>query len=108
EVIDHGRRLALHGVKQRATLGFLLLHANRPVPTSELLTALWPTGAPPTARKILQNAVSALRGTLAASAIGAKNAELLSRPPGYLLQIEPRCLDLACFDDLARRGRVAL
>ncbi|GGV73294.1 hypothetical protein GCM10010277_87010 [Streptomyces longisporoflavus] len=67
EVIKDGRPIALGGTKQRATLAYLLLNANRVVPTSELLNALWTEGdAPTTARKILQNSVWGLRRAFSA------------------------------------------
>lgn len=65
EVVDQGRVVPLGGVKQRAMLGMLLLRANRVVPSSKLLDSLWVGGVPPTARKMLQNAASALRDVLA-------------------------------------------
>ncbi|MFK8912186.1 BTAD domain-containing putative transcriptional regulator [Streptomyces sp. YS-3] len=114
EVMSGGRRVPLGGVKQRATLGFLLLHANQVVPTSRLLAALWrPDSTPPTARKILQNAVWGLRGILgesgpdgAEAAEGA--AELVTRAPGYLIRTDPDRIDLYVFRRQVREGRAEL
>ncbi|MDH6113767.1 DNA-binding SARP family transcriptional activator [Kitasatospora sp. MAP12-15] len=103
-----GARLPLSGIRQRAVLGLLLLHANRVVATSDLVKALWPHHAPPTARKVLQNAVSALRATLAAGDIGTAHAELLSRAPGYLLRLDPDGVDLSHFRRLAQQGQAEL
>ncbi|MFD9004793.1 BTAD domain-containing putative transcriptional regulator [Streptomyces sp. NPDC059582] len=108
EVIGNGRRFPLRGLTQRAVLGFLLLHTDRAVATSDLVKALWPHDAPPTARKMLQNAVSGLRATFAKGGIGAETAALLSRAPGYALRVDPDCLDLARFRSLAGRGRAEL
>ncbi|MPY64899.1 AfsR/SARP family transcriptional regulator, partial [Streptomyces spongiae] len=99
--------VALSGVKQRAALGQLLLHANEVVATSTLLRALWGGDPPPTARKMLQNAVSALRGVLAADGTGG-GPVLLTHAPGYLLRVDGDDLDLTAYRTLADRGRAAL
>ncbi|MFB7614095.1 BTAD domain-containing putative transcriptional regulator [Kitasatospora sp. NPDC056181] len=108
EVVHHGRALPLGGVIQRTTLGFLLLHANRVVSTNQLLKAMWPQEAPPTARKMLQNAVSGLRGLLARARVDPRAAELVSRAPGYMLRIDADHIDLAHFQSLLQDGRAAL
>lgn len=106
EVLDDDMPVPLGGIKQRAALGFLLLHANRVVATSKLLQALWPRDAPPTARKMLQNAVSGLRGVLTPRGDGAEgSALLLTHAPGYLLRVDQNSLDLSHFQRLAEQGR---
>ena len=102
EVLDDDMPVPLGGVKQRAALGFLLLHANRVVATSKLLQALWSRDVPPTARKMLQNAVSGLRGVLTPPGSGAEgSALLLTHAPGYLLRVDPNSLDLSLFQAVA-------
>lgn len=101
EVTAGGRRLDVGGVRQRAILGYLLLHANTVVPTSQILSALWPDTPPPTARKMVQNAVSALRRVLSKPA-------LRTHPPGYQLHIDGGDVDLYEFRRLARAGREAI
>lgn len=103
-----GRSLELGGVKQRALLGMLLLQPNRVVATSKLLTALWSDVPPPSARKVVQNAVWGLRRVFAAGASDEHPAVLLTRAPGYVLCVAPDRVDLHCFQQLARRGREAL
>lgn len=106
EVLDDDLPVPLGGVKQRAALGFLLLHANRVVATSRLLQALWSRDVPPTARKMLQNAVSGLRGVLTPHGSGAEgSALLLTHAPGYLLRVDPNSLDLSLFQQLTAQGR---
>ncbi|MFJ6701082.1 BTAD domain-containing putative transcriptional regulator [Streptomyces sp. NPDC091272] len=96
-------------MNQRAVLAFLLLHANQVVATSDLMQALWPDGdAPPTARKVLLNTISALRGVLARGAVPTHVATLVSQAPGYMLRMAPETLDLARFRLLADQGRGAL
>lgn len=109
EVLDDDMPVPLGGVKQRAALGFLLLHANRVVATSKLLQALWPRDVPPTARKMLQNAVSGLRGVLTPHGNGSEgSALLLTHAPGYLLRVDPSRLDLSLFQRLTGQGRAEL
>ncbi|GGU37627.1 BTAD domain-containing putative transcriptional regulator [Lentzea flava] len=106
EVLDDDMPVPLGGVKQRAALGYLLLHANRVVATSKLLQALWSRDVPPTARKMLQNAVSGLRGVLTPPGSGSEgSALLLTHAPGYLLRVDPNSLDLSLFQQLTEQGR---
>ncbi|MDT0453891.1 BTAD domain-containing putative transcriptional regulator [Streptomyces hesseae] len=109
EVLSGSVPVVLGGTKQRATLGSLLLQANRVVPTSELVGSLWDgDGAPATARKILQNAVWALRGLLTAGGTRAHTAELVTRAPGYMLKVDPARVDLFVFRQRVADGRAAL
>ncbi|MEU7116643.1 BTAD domain-containing putative transcriptional regulator [Streptomyces sp. NPDC046182] len=111
EVVDNGRTVGLGGTKQRATLGFLLLNANKAVATSQLLNALWGVDeAPMTARKILQNAVYGLRGALSAArgTAGAGAATLLTQPPGYMMRVDPEKVDLHLFHAWVGQGREML
>jgi DNA-binding SARP family transcriptional activator len=108
EVVDKGRSLSLNGNKQRATLGFLLLHGNSVIATSQILKALWPDNMPVTGRKMLQNAVSGLRGILSAYGEGPDAALLLTHAPGYLLRVEPDRVDLSRFHSLVNSGRADL
>ncbi|MGW6932026.1 BTAD domain-containing putative transcriptional regulator [Lentzea sp. NPDC054927] len=105
EVLDDDMPVPLGGVKQRAALGFLLLHANRVVATSKLLQALWSRDVPPTARKMLQNAVSGLRGVLTPHGSAEGSALLLTHAPGYLLRVDQNSLDLSQFQQLTEQGR---
>ncbi|MEV4879662.1 BTAD domain-containing putative transcriptional regulator [Streptomyces cyaneofuscatus] len=111
EVVDAGGVVGLGGTKQRATLGLLLLQANKVVATSRLMNALWGVDdAPATARKILQNAIYGLRGALdrrqGEPERGA--AALLTQPPGYMMRVDPEQVDLHVFHKEAARGREQL
>ncbi|MFD7446127.1 BTAD domain-containing putative transcriptional regulator [Streptomyces sp. NPDC059909] len=103
------RPIELGGAKQRAALGFLLLHANQVVPTSRLLRALWSVGdAPATSRKILQNAVWGLRRALSADGHSDTAAVLLTQAPGYLVRVDPERVDLHLYQQWVKEGRAAL
>ncbi|TWP54253.1 transcriptional regulator [Lentzea tibetensis] len=101
EVVEDGRPVPLVGFQQRAVLGHLLLNAGRVVSVDQLVDALWGEESPLTARKMLQNAVSGLRRAL-------RGVTLETRPPGYLLRVEPGSLDLAEFHRLTELGRAEL
>lgn len=102
------QKLPLGGPQQRAIIGYLLVHANQVVATSRILEAVWPDGPPSTARKMLQNSVSNLRGVLSEHGGGGGEIALLTHTPGYLLRCDTPNLDLLCFEDLARAGSAAI
>jgi YVTN family beta-propeller protein len=101
EVVEEGHSLALAAGKQRALLAILLVHANKVVSTDELIDGLWGERPPASAAKSIQIYVSQLR-----KAIG--NGALLTRPPGYVLRIEPGELDFDRFENLLDQGKQAL
>lgn len=104
EVFDGRCSLGLGGTKQRATLGYLLLQANRVVATSQLLNALWPVDdAPISARKILQNAVWGLRRVLTRGE--SPDAALVTQAPGYKLTVDSNDIDLFRFQRQVDAGR---
>ncbi|WP_051966413.1 AfsR/SARP family transcriptional regulator [Kitasatospora mediocidica] len=108
EVQQEDRRVPLRGVNQRAVLAFLLLHANKVVPASHLIRALWQDDTPLTARKMLHNAIAGLRGALRANHEGRDPVSLVTQAPGYVLQVSPDQLDLLVFQQLWESGRAAL
>jgi YVTN family beta-propeller protein len=101
EVRDGERSLPLAGAKQRALLALLLVNANHVVSRDRLIDELWGEHAPETAVTSLQVYVSRLRKLLPAQT-------LLTRPPGYLLELEDGELDLRRFERLLSEGRRAL
>jgi DNA-binding SARP family transcriptional activator len=100
EVERDGTLLPLRSPKDRAVLAILLLHAGRVVSTDALVGALWGDEPPPTAGKSLQNSISQLRKLLGSDL-------LATRPPGYVLPIEPEQLDLGRFERLVEEARGA-
>lgn len=107
QVVSDGAMLPMGGPKKRAVLGYLLVHANNVVATSQMIKVIWPQGAPSTARKMLQNTVSWIRGLLAERDL-APSCALLTHSPGYLLRVDESMVDLLRFERLARAGREAL
>ena len=105
EVVDEGRPLVLGSAKQRALLAILLLHANEVVSRDRLIDELWGEQPPASAPHSLEVYVSRLRKALQPD--GGERL-LVTRPGGYLLQLEPDQLDLERFERLVEDGRRAL
>jgi DNA-binding SARP family transcriptional activator len=93
-----GGAVALGGQKQRALLALLLLHAGRVVPTDRLVDDLWGEHPPPTAQSSLQNLVSQLRKLLGRDLV-------VTRAPGYVLQIDAAQVDLRRFEQMLAKAR---
>ena len=100
EVGGDGGPVELGGVKQRSLLAMLLLHAGEVVSTDRLVDALWGASPPLRSGKSIQVYVSRLRKTLA-------DDRLVTRPPGYVLHVEPAEFDLARFEQLVADARGA-
>jgi DNA-binding SARP family transcriptional activator len=83
----------LGGEKQRALLAILALRANEVIAREWLLEALWADDPPATAVKALQVYVSRLRKVL-------PDGVLVTRPPGYVLEVDPEEVDLYRFQRL--------
>ena len=86
-----GAVLDLGGPKQRAVLAFLLTHRREPVSLDRMIDELWGEDAPPKATASLQAYVSNLRRLLEPDRAPRAPARILvSRPPGYALDIDRR------------------
>jgi DNA-binding SARP family transcriptional activator/ABC-type transport system substrate-binding protein len=105
EISDHGRALELGGQKRRALLALLLLHANEVVSSDRLIEELWGEQPPQAAATALHGHVSRLRKLLGGD--GSSERLLVTRPPGYMLQLEPEQLDLHRFERLRDEARAA-
>jgi peptide/nickel transport system substrate-binding protein len=99
-----GRPLPLGRRKVRALLALLAINANRVVSIDHLIEELWGERPPPTASVALYGLVSSLRKALEPEFGGA----LVTRAPGYMLELPVEHTDLGRFDLLARDGRRAL
>ncbi|WP_435206683.1 BTAD domain-containing putative transcriptional regulator [Micromonospora sp. bgisy143] len=105
EISGAGRTLTVTAARQRVVLGTLLLDANCVVSTAQLADALWDDAPPTTARGQVQICVSALRKTL--TGLGLPD-RIVTRPPGYLIEVADGDLDLHYFDRLVLAGQQAL
>ena len=103
EAFDGARAISLGGARQRAVLALLLLHGNEALTSDVIVDELWGDDAPPTAGKVLQNCVSALRKELPGG------AETLRTVGGaYALRVVADTLDRDRFERLLAEGRAAL
>jgi DNA-binding SARP family transcriptional activator len=106
EVVDGGRVVSLGPSKQRALLAVLLLHVNEVVSRDRLIEDLWGERAPQSAAASLHTYVSQLRKLLEPDSRAP--TVLLTRAPGYVLELDTERVDLNRFELLARRGKSEL
>ncbi len=89
--------------KQRVVLAALLLNAGGTVTADELTELLWAPTLPPSAAATLQNYVKRLR-----RAFGASRDRIVTKPGGYLIEVNPGELDVAAMEQaLADAQRAA-
>jgi len=96
-VLQDGSPVVIPGGMERATLAMLLLSAGQVVSSDHLIDALWESEPPTSARNSLHVRIAGLRKSL-----GSDRIE--SRPPGYVIRVEPGELDLERFEHLILRG----
>ncbi|HYP48909.1 MAG TPA: alpha/beta fold hydrolase [Thermoleophilaceae bacterium] len=93
--------LKLGGAKQRALLARMALDPGRTVPAERLVDDIWGERGPESAAKMVQVYVSQLRKVLPADV-------LVTRAPGYTLDIAPDDVDAHRFSRLRVDGSAAL
>ena len=86
------------GRLERTLLAVLAAHNGRLVTADRLIDALWPLSPPDSARNRVHRLVSSIRQRLTDELI-------VTRPPGYLLDLPPDRLDVVRFERLVREGR---
>ena len=101
EVSRKGRGVSVGGPKPRALLAALALEPGRVVSVDRLVESLWPGDPPDTAGHAVQVYVSQLRKALGTDTIA-------TRGPGYVLEVDPGCVDVLRFARLASEGRESL
>jgi predicted ATPase/DNA-binding SARP family transcriptional activator len=103
EVVVDGQVRRLSAGAERALLELLLLNAGRVIPVSGLVDALWGEDLPANAGNALQGRISRLRRALAAA--GLPEAPLVTRRPGYMLDVDPDSVDAHRFARLVGEAR---
>ena len=107
EVLVGGTSVSLGGQRYRRLLAALVVNAGHVVPVDRLIDALWAEDPPKRAPEMLHARVSELRRTLRMA--GVSSADLLvTRRPGYLLDLGPDQIDARRFEAIAADGRRAL
>jgi DNA-binding SARP family transcriptional activator len=96
--------ITIPGARQRVLLGTLAVQANHPVSLDELTGAVW--GAMPTsgAHATLRTYLMRLRQTLGPR-LGTR---VVTREPGYMIQLAEGELDLSEFESLLKEGGRAI
>jgi len=101
EALADGESLQLGRGKQRALLARLLLEVGNTVSVERLIDDLWGESPPETAAKMVQVYVSQLRKRL-------PTRHVVTRAPGYTIELAGAELDLHRFERLLDSGRSAL
>ncbi|NES36022.1 AfsR/SARP family transcriptional regulator, partial [Micromonospora sp. PPF5-17] len=100
------RPLDLGPGKQRAVLAVLLLSAGRPVPTGQIVDAVWPEEPPANGPNVVQKYVAGLRRVLEPERSPRTPGQVLAlTDAGYLLRVPPEAVDAVRFERGVHRAR---
>jgi DNA-binding SARP family transcriptional activator len=91
-----GGLVRVPGAKERALLADLVVHAGRVVSVDRLVEDLWADRPPGNPANTVQGRVSALRRALGSAGAGL----VVTRPPGYVLEVDPEQVDASRFEGL--------
>jgi len=100
EAEDGAERITIPGERSRGLLTALLLQPNTAVPASRLVDALWGDEPPDDPANALHQAVRRLRAQL-----GPLAGAVQTRTPGYVLAVDPTCVDAERFEAGCRAAR---
>jgi predicted ATPase/DNA-binding SARP family transcriptional activator len=98
EVVRAGQTVATGGPKPRLVLAMLAARRGSVVSTERLCEELWPDDAPADPAGVLQSIVSRLRRIL------RPDAEIVARPPGYVLELAEERVDAGRFESLCAQA----
>ena len=101
EVVRRGQPVPIGGPKPRLALALLAAHRGSVVSTDRLCDELWGGSPPADPSGVLQSHLSRLRRIL------RPDAEILARPPGYVLEIPDDAIDAGRFELLCERAGVS-
>jgi SARP family transcriptional regulator, regulator of embCAB operon len=102
-VTDHDGAGMISARKMAVVLAALLVRANQPVATKELITEVWDDNPPARAMSAMHVYISQLRKFL--SRPGQAQSPIVTQAPGYLLPLNADDLDCLVFQRLVRQGR---
>ena len=103
EVVIGGSSVVVTRAKVGALLAMLALQPNTVLSADRLIDGLWGEAVPGGATATLHSYISILRSLLESNATGGLR-RVIHRKPGYLLTIEPECVDALRFESLVTRG----
>ena len=97
-MVRRGQPVPIGGPKPRLALALLAAHRGSVVSTDRLCDELWGDSLPADPSGVLQSHLSRLRRIL------RPDAEILARPPGYVLEIPDDAIDAGRFELLCERA----
>lgn len=104
ELLDAaGHAVGIPSSRERTLLAALASRPGQVTSTDALIEMIWGGNAPASAEHAVHVHVSSLRKLL-----GGSPSALVTRRPGYMLQLQSGQLDAERFEDLATRGRAVL
>ncbi|MBB4764838.1 BTAD domain-containing putative transcriptional regulator [Amorphoplanes digitatis] len=99
DIVLAGEARPLPGLRRKSLLAALALERGRIVSTDRLIDIVWGDAAPAGRENTLQRHVSYLRQTM-----GSRNV-IVSRPPGYLMDLPPGSVDAERAASLMQRAQ---
>lgn len=102
QLVRQGAPVGLASPAQRTLLAALLVRPGAIVSADRLMDVLWGNDPPNTALESLRTHVYRLRRALPAD---DADEVLVTRPPGYVLAVEPDAVDAARFERLVAQAR---
>jgi DNA-binding SARP family transcriptional activator len=103
QIRHRGALLPITAAKQRIVLATLLLRGNRVVSFDELVDAVWDGPGSGAERATVRNYIKRLRQALGPEA----GARIVTRDPGYLIEVSTAEVDLLQFAAMSRAGVAA-
>jgi predicted ATPase/DNA-binding SARP family transcriptional activator len=101
ELVRQGVPIHIGGSKPRLALAVLAAHRGSVVSTDRICEELWGDNQPADPPAVLQSHLSRLRRIL------RPDAEIVARPPGYVLDAPPDTIDAGRFERLCERAAAA-
>ena len=98
EVLRDDQSVHIPGEKERALLAALAMQPGKVISADQLIDQLWGDAIPNNAANALQAVVSRLRRAL------GEDGVIVTKRPGYSLDIEPEAIDSIRFEALLRRA----
>jgi YVTN family beta-propeller protein len=102
DALVDGRPIDLPSRRERALLGTLLLYIGEAVSVETLIDSVWGEAAPVSARHMVHEYVSRLRGALGEASV------IATRSPGYVVERDVCDLDAVRFAELLGTARAAV
>ena len=104
-VVDGGDELSLGGSRQRRLAAVLLMDRNRVVSIDRLAEVVFAGEPTPGAATTLRSYVARLRRVVERAGSGSR---VVTRPPGYMLEVGDEAFDVARFEAAVAAGRSCL